>query len=459
MLAGAAEPARLPLAKFEMTPRRRFPAHEDSLALLALAGALPAVVPAIWFIWTRRLPLALGLAATAAVAGFWLSSAWMIRRKAAHPWRTMSAMLESVRLGDYSVRARALAGSDSMSEALAELNRLGDALRDRRLETLEVNALLSKVLEEIDVAIFAFDEQSRLRLVNPAGARLFAATARSLHDRSADELGLTPLLDSPPSAVSDQAFPGGAGRWAVRHTTFRESGHPHKLLVLSDLTRELREEELLAWQRLVRVLGHELNNSLTPIQSIAQSLDTLVREPDPPADWRDDMLEGLSVIASRSDSLARFVSSYARLARLPAPARRMFSLEPVTERIVRMFPAERLTLVSGEPVMLNADPDQIEQALINLLQNAMDAVSPTGGNVRMEWRTVQRAVEIQVEDEGTGLANPANLFVPFFTTRPGGSGVGLVLCRKIAEAHGGSITLENRASGTGCVATLRLPLG
>ena len=420
-----------------MTPRRRFPSHEDALALLGLAGALPALALAMWFVWTRHLPPVLHVTALAVLLGSWLSAAWMVRRKAAHPWRTMSAMLESVRLGDYSVRARALAGSDSKSEALAELNRLGDALRDRRLETLEVNALLSKVLEEIDVAIFAFDEHSRLRLVNPTGAR---------------------LLDAPPSAVIDQAFPGAAGRWAVRHTTFRESGHPHKLLVLSDLTRELREEELLAWQRLVRVLGHELNNSLTPIQSIAQSLDTLLRQPDPPADWRADMLEGLAVIASRSDSLARFVSSYARLARLPAPARRRFDLRAVAERIVRMFPPERVALIPGAPVQLNADADQIEQALINLLQNALDAVTATGGNVQMAWQTVQKSVEIQVEDEGTGLANPANLFVPFFTTRQGGSGVGLVLCRKIAEAHGGSVTLENRASGHGCVATLRLPL-
>ena len=426
---------------------------------MALAGGLPAVVVGVWLVWNRHLPPALAVVSAAALIGVWLFAAWMVRGKAAHPWRTMSAMLESVRLGDYSVRARALAGSDSMSEALAELNRLGDALRDRRLEALEVNALLSKVLEEIDVAIFAFDDRNRLRLVNPTGARLLAEPARALLERSAEDLGLTQLLDSPPASVIDRSFPGASGRWAVRHTSFRESGHPNELLVLSDLTRELREEELLAWQRLVRVLGHELNNSLTPIQSIAQSLDSLVRSPDLPTDWRDDMLQGLAVIASRSDSLARFVSSYARLARLPAPARRTFDLTPVAERIVRMFPAERVTLQESAPVQLNADPDQIEQALINLLQNAMDAVSATGGNVRIEWQTTQKAVEIRVEDEGMGLSNPANLFVPFFTTRQGGSGVGLVLCRKIAEAHGGSVTLENRSSGSGCVAMLRLPLG
>jgi nitrogen fixation/metabolism regulation signal transduction histidine kinase len=442
-----------------MTPRRRFPAHEDALAVAALAGGLPCVVVAVWFVWTQWLPLPSKLAAEAALLAFWVLAAWMVRQRAAHPWRTMSAMLESVRLGDYSVRARALAGSDSMSEALAELNRLGDALRDRRLEALEVNALLSKVLEEIDVAIFAFDDQNRLRLVNPTAARLLAEPAKALRGRSADDLGLTGLLSSPPASVIDRSFPGATGRWAVRHTTFRESGHPNELLVLSDLTRELREEELLAWQRLVRVLGHELNNSLTPIQSIAQSLDSLVRAPDLAEDWRDDMLQGLAVIASRSDSLARFVSSYARLARLPAPTRRAFDLVPVAERIVRIFPPGRVTLQPGAPVQLNADPDQIEQALINLLQNAIDAVSVTGGNVRMDWQTSQKTVEIHVEDEGMGLSNPANLFVPFFTTRQGGSGVGLVLCRKIAEAHGGAVTLENRTSGHGCVATLRLPLG
>ena len=442
-----------------MTPRRRFPAHEDSLALAALAGGLPGVAVAVWFVWAQRLPPVSKLAAAAALVALWLGAAWVVRRRAAHPWRTMSAMLESVRLGDYSVRARALAGSDSMSEALAELNRLGDALRDRRLEALEVNALLSKVLEEIDVAIFAFDDQGRLRLVNPTGAHLLAEPVRALLGRGADDLGLAALLNAPPASVIERSFPGASGRWAVRHTTFRESGHPNELLVLSDLTRELREEELLAWQRLVRVLGHELNNSLTPIQSIAQSLDSLVRSPDLPTDWRDDMLQGLAVIASRSDALARFVSSYARLARLPAPARRTFELTPIAERIVRMFPAERVTLLAGASVQLNADPDQIEQALINLLQNAMDAVSATGGNARMDWQATQKAVEIRVEDEGTGLSNPANLFVPFFTTRQGGSGVGLVLCRKIAEAHGGSVTLENRVSGDGCVATLRLPLG
>lgn len=441
-----------------MKVRPRLLSHENQLTLAALAGAAPAVAAAVWLLHRAGLPGALQLVLIVILAGSCLSAAAWVRRKAAYPWRTMSSMLESVRLGDYAVRARVRGDRDPVSEALTELNLLGDALRDRRLETLEVNALLQKVLEEIDVALYAFDEGSHLRLVNPAGARLLAEPASTVTGRGADELGLRPLLDAGAAAVMECALPGGSGRWRVRHTTFRESGRPHELLVISDLTRELREEELQAWQRLVRVLGHELNNSLTPIQSIARSLDALARTDAPPTDWRDDLLQGLAVIASRSDALARFVSSYARLARLPAPERRTTQLEPLLHRVVGMFPSGRIELVAGGNVVLNADPDQIEQALINLIQNALDAVGPTGAAVRLSWRSMRQSVEIAVEDEGVGLANPANLFVPFFTTRAGGSGVGLVLCRKIAEGHGGTVTLENRVPGPGCVATLRLPL-
>ena len=441
-----------------MKVRPRLLSHENGLALAVLAGAAPAVAAAVWLLHRAGLPGTAQLVMIAILAGSCLSSAAWVRRRAAHPWRTMASMLESVRLGDYAVRARIRGDRDPVSEALTELNRLGDALRDRRLETLEVNALLQKVLEEIDVALYAFDEASNLRLVNPAGARLLAEPASALTGRGAAELGLRPLLEAGAAAVVECALPGATARWRVRHTTFRASGRPHELLVLSDLTRELREEELQAWQRLVRVLGHELNNSLTPIQSIARSLDTLVRSDALPPDWRDDVLQGLTVIAARSDSLARFVSSYARLARLPAPERRRTELEPLLRGVVGMFPSGRIELVAGDNVALNADRDQIEQTLINLIQNALDSVGVTGGGVRLNWRSTRQWVEIHVEDEGTGLANPANLFVPFFTTRAGGSGVGLVLCRKIAEGHGGTVTLENRVPGPGCIATLRLPL-
>ena len=254
------------------------------------------------------------------------------------------------------------------------------------------------------------------------------------------------------------AFPGGAGRWQMRRTSFRERGLPHQLLVLSDLSRALREEERQAWQRLLRVLGHELNNSLAPIQSIVGSLDGLLMRESPPEDWRDDMRRGLAVIGSRAEALSRFMTAYARLARLPQPRLQPLEVRPWIERVVSLETRLSVTLHPGPPIVIAGDADQLEQLLINLLRNAVDASLETSGGVEVGWRRNGACLDVWVADQGPGLSNTANLFVPFFTTKPGGSGIGLVLSRQIAEAHGGSLTLENRAGSPGCEARLRLPL-
>ena len=251
---------------------------------------------------------------------------------------------------------------------------------------------------------------------------------------------------------------GGPGRWEVRRTTFRLGGLPHDLLVLSDVSRPLREQERQAWQRLIRVIGHELGNSLAPIKSIAGSLETLVQRDPPPADWRDDVRKGLQVIASRTDSLSRFTGAYARLARLPAPRLAPVVLKPLLRRVAGFDTRVPVQIHPGPDVTVDADADQLEQLLINLIRNAADAcLEAGGGTVGVGWRRVRAGLEIWVEDEGPGLSNTANLFVPFFTTKPGGSGIGLVLCRQIAEGHGGSLALENRKDTRGCRATLTLP--
>ena len=175
---------------------------------------------------------------------------------------------------------------DPLGEVVLEVNALGTTLREQRLGALEATALLSKVMEEIDVAVLAFDGRQSLRLVNRAGERLLAQPAERLLGRSAAELGLSECLEGDSHRLLDTRFPGGMGRWEARRSTFRQAGLPHQLLVLSDLSRTLREEERKAWQRLIRVLGHELNNSLAPIKSIAGSLETLVLKNPPPADWR-----------------------------------------------------------------------------------------------------------------------------------------------------------------------------
>jgi signal transduction histidine kinase len=317
-------------------------------------------------------------------------------------------------------------------------------------------------MAEIDVALYTFDADRELTFVNRAGAQLPGQVPERLLRRKADALGLEDCLDGEAPRVINTAFPGGVGRWEIRRSSFRQGGLPHELLVLSDLSQPLREEERQAFQRLIRVIGHEMNNSLAPIKSIAGSLGTMVQRDPPPADWRDDVQRGLAVIESRSESLSRFMSAYARLAKLPPPKLAPLDMGAVVDRVVTLEKGHNIQIVPGPKVTIQGDGDQLEQLLINLLRNAMDAVRETGGAVRVGWQRLPGSsppsMELWVEDEGPGLSNTGNLFVPFFTTKPGGSGIGLVLCRQIAEAHSGSLMLENRDDRSGCRASLRLPL-
>ncbi len=426
--------------------------------LLALAGGLPAVLVSIVILATGGYPgreqWTLGLL----IVLCWLGFCFAARERVANPLRTLANLLEAMREGDYSIRARVENPKEAMGEVMHQVNTMAATLRDQRLGALEATALLRKVMEEIDVAAFAFDPQLSLRLVNKAGERLLASPAERLLARDAASLGLAEYLTGEPEQTIQRSFPGGTGRWGIRRSQFREGGVPHQLLVLSDLTRPLREEELQAWQRLVRVLGHELNNSLTPIKSIAHSLEALVKNDPLPADWTEDMSRGLNVIATRSESLSRFMSSYARLAKLPPPKFGPVEMNALLRRVTQLETRMQVFFEECPSLMIQGDADQLEQVLINLVRNGVDAAQETRGRVFVRLERTPTSVEIIVRDEGPGVSNTANLFVPFFTTKRGGSGIGLVLSRQIAESHNGSLTLRNARDGPGCEATLTLPI-
>ncbi|HEX2095296.1 MAG TPA: ATP-binding protein [Longimicrobiaceae bacterium] len=442
--------------------RRRPPSHDRQVLRLAFLTGLPGVLLALLLLWTGAHSDKLRWTLTLLLGIAWLGFMVALRERIIRPLQTLSNLLAALREGDFSMRARGAGTDDALGLAFLEANVLADTLREQRIRALEATALLRRVMEEIDVAVFAFDEENRLRLVNRAAERLLGQPAVRLLGRTVAELGLEPVRgngegDESPHTI-DHAFPGGSGRWEVRRAPFRQGGRPHELLVLADVSRVLREEERQAWQRLIRVLSHEINNSLAPIQSIAGTLQGMLGADPRPGDLDEDLRRGLAVIAGRSQALSRFMSSYARLARLPLPEREPLDVGAWVRRIASLETRLRVRIDPGPEVTIHADGDQLDQLLINLVRNATDAALETGGGVEVGWREDGGRLEVRVDDEGPGLSNTSNLFVPFFTTKPNGTGIGLALSRQIAEGHGGVLTLENREGARGVRARLVLPL-
>ncbi len=444
-------------------PQRRL-THDQTVFVYALLGGLPAVVVAMCYLWdgdsTPKVEWTLSLL----ILGCWLGFAEALRNRVIRPLQTMANLLSALREGDFSIRARGARRDEPLGDVMAEINLLGSILQEQRLGALEATALLRTVMEEIDVSIFAFDSGSVLRLVNRAGQELLGQPAERILGRSAAEIGLAECLEGESARVlGTTTFPGGTGRWGMRRTTFREGGVPHQMVAIADLSQALRDEELKAWQRLVRVLGHELNNSLAPIKSIAGSLSALLRREPRAPDWEEDMRGGLDIIATRAEGLARFMQAYARLARLPQPTLAPCELPELVHRVVALETRLGVRVLGGPQLTISCDGAQIEQVLINLLKNAVEAAleqraaGREDASVRLRWRKTANVAEIIIEDDGPGIAQTTNLFVPFFTTKPEGSGIGLVLCRQIAENHGGSLSLANRLDASGSIATLRLP--
>jgi PAS domain S-box-containing protein len=432
--------------------------HDTRIFLLALLGGLPALAAAGVLLWLVPASGLLRGTILGALILFWLALARAAQIRVIRPLQILANLLAGLREGHFTLRAREDETQDVLGAVRREVNALQETLKEQRLGALEADALLRRVMEEIDVVVLAFDPAGALRLINRAGERLLGHPAERLIGKTADHLGLSPVLEGETPRIIDLGGLGtGAGRWEMRRRPFRQGGLPLVLVVLADISRVLRAEERQVWQRLVRVLSHEINNSLAPIKSLAATLTQLLDRAPRPDDWEEDVRRGLEVIGDRADALNRFMGSYARLAKLPPPTRRPLEVGDWIRRVVRLE-SPRVRVTEGPGVTIQADGDQLDQLLINLLKNAAEATGETQGDIEVTWAVSGDRLEVQVRDEGPGLPATSNLFVPFFTTKPNGSGIGLVFCRQVAEAHGGEVSLSSRADRRGTVARVRLPL-
>ena len=429
---------------------------QTRIYLLVLVTAGPAWLVATLFILLWDAVPAARISVFVLMTVAMLIGAAAVLRRVIRPLQSLANMLEALREGDYSLRGRNTDPEDVIGEVMIEVNSLSSTLHDQRLEALEAGLLLQKVIADVDIALFAFDSDGRLRLVNRAGAELFGEVREALRGCSVRELGLTSMLIEESGRIVSHHFPARSGRWEIRRRSIREAGRPLDLLVITDVSLALREEERQAWRRLVRVMGHELNSSLTPIKSMAATLRKLIARNPLPDDWQEDACSGLEIIHDRAEAVARFMGAYARLARLPPPDCRLTDLAALIKRAASLY-GNRVSVVAGPPVRMSIDGDQIEQVMINLIKNGVEAVD-VGGTVHVKWRSSGDRVTVDVLDEGAGIAHTDNLWVPFYTTKPGGTGLGLVLSREIVENHGGEISLANRSDRSGCVARVILPI-
>jgi nitrogen fixation/metabolism regulation signal transduction histidine kinase len=424
---------------------------------------LPALVFAALLLYQHPIDLAPALLIAGCLLLYLVLMAAALIEGMVRPLQTLSNVVSSLREGDYSFRARGAGSQDAFGELAAEVNALADLLQKQRVRSLEATALLARILEVMHAPLFAFDRENLLQLVNNAGVKLLGLTYARSFGHTARELGLEDLLAAPDQSI--HTFGSKPTRWLLRKAVFRQDGVPHTLLLLADVSLPLQEEEQIAWKRLIRVLGHELSNSLAPIKSIAGSLLARVDNMEGDDAVLHDFRRGLGVVESRADALHRFVQSYRLLAQLPPPHLKPVQLGPLLERVVHLQRgnlSDQSLLIQLEPgpaAILHADPDQLEQMFINLLANAVDASLANGSQpVRASWTLADSSLLVTIEDRGLGIANTENLFVPFYTTKPAGSGVGLALAQQIARAHGGEIRLQNRDDGDGARATIRLPI-
>ncbi|MDR7091259.1 sensor histidine kinase [Cellvibrio fibrivorans] len=442
-----------------MHKRRPFEAHLIRLVLLA---SLPLLLLLLWVMVLANISIWLILL-TGLIGGLViLFSCYSVYQKLSYQFRSISNLLEALIQGDYTLRARTDQNNSALDELVGAINGLAKRLSQQRWESVESQLLLRTIIEHIDVAIIALNQDNQIRFLNPAAENLLQLKNSLTNRELLQQLAFVQELTSGCHQVVELSLGYQQGRFNVYVEEFREDGKQHKLLFITDIRTLLRSEERKAWQDLVRVISHEINNSLSPIASISQTLQRLLERDAQYADVIGNLREGLGIISERAKGLSQFVDSYKQLAKLPEPQTQPLSIRPLVEKIVALFNHQPITIEAERDFILQLDPVQFEQVLINLIKNAVESTALAnpnnpGSTIAIRWAVSRQFFKLDICDQGSGISNPDNLFVPFYSTKKQGSGIGLVLCRQIIEAHNGRLTLSNQNAG-GCCASIELPL-
>lgn len=363
-----------------------------------------------------------------------------IYQKILAAFRRASVQLEALQNQDYSLIAKPAFRVGKVAEFHQQLNALGESLQQHKSYYDQQLFLLYRLIDQLNTPILVFDHRLQLSYANTAFAELFDRPWQALRHASPSLLG---LLAEPEWQFTDS---NKAQQWQIRTSRFLDQGQSHQLLVFINIQAALREGQLQAWQKLIRVLSHEIRNSLTPVAALTQNLQSKVTS--------EREQQALALIGERCQHLQDFVSRYAELHKPLQVDLQWLSAENLFQRLTALFPDAHLH-AKGLQVELWADSVFLQQALINLIKNAIEAGSPAG-SIEVIFSQREQANEIRIVDGGHGIANPDNLFVPFYSTKTQGQGIGLSLSRHIVEQMGGQLTLSNNASGIGACALIWL---
>ena len=433
---------------------------EVQLTQLSLIASLPLFFLLIWVMIYAEISIYLILLTVLFASISIVLCHVKIHQKSSYQFRSLSNLLDAMIRGDYSLRGRSNQNDVALNELVDAINGLAIRLNKQRIESIESQLLLRTVINHIDVAIITLSGENEMLLLNPAANKVLQLSNEMSHTLSIKQLEQLSQLDSGQSKVMTLLFPNQQGKYNVHMEEFRDAGKQQKLFFISDVSNILRSEEQNAWQSLVRVISHEINNSLAPIASISQTLKRFLNRKDDIENHKNDLIEGLSIISQRTNNLKDFVNSYKQISSLPNPQKVSTSINDLVNKIIPLYAKSNIIITDNADVILFIDPVQIEQVLINIIKNAVESTQSVNsdGLVDLSWLAEKNTFTLTISDEGAGILNPDNLFVPFYTTKQRGSGIGLVLCRQILEAHNGQLTLTNRLDKKGCLAVISIPI-